>query len=174
MCLPLKMYCGPECEVAVYKKRKEFDFEDITFQMIDVGGISSLQCFRSLHYLDALIAPPGQRSERRKWIHCFEGITAVIFCGNERIRSDVTRRRYHGMVHLLQSLLSLTGSAQLLRQQNRMKESLLLWEEICNSRWFSNTTFILFMNKMDIFAEKIRRIDLSVLFPDYEGSCCHH
>ena len=22
----------------------------------------------------------GQRSERKKWIHCFEGVTAVIFC----------------------------------------------------------------------------------------------
>jgi guanine nucleotide-binding protein G(i) subunit alpha len=22
----------------------------------------------------------GQRSERRKWIHCFEGVTAILFC----------------------------------------------------------------------------------------------
>lgn len=22
----------------------------------------------------------GQRSERKKWIHCFEGVTAIIFC----------------------------------------------------------------------------------------------
>lgn len=23
----------------------------------------------------------GQRSERKKWIHCFEGVTCIIFCG---------------------------------------------------------------------------------------------
>ena len=22
----------------------------------------------------------GQRSERKKWIHCFEGVTSIIFC----------------------------------------------------------------------------------------------
>ena len=22
----------------------------------------------------------GQRSERRKWIHCFESVTSIIFC----------------------------------------------------------------------------------------------
>lgn len=22
----------------------------------------------------------GQRSERKKWIHCFEGVTAILFC----------------------------------------------------------------------------------------------
>lgn len=36
-----------------------FKFEDISFKMMDVGG---------------------QRSERRKWIHCFDQVTAVIFC----------------------------------------------------------------------------------------------
>lgn len=24
----------------------------------------------------------GQRSERKKWIHCFEGVTAIIFCAS--------------------------------------------------------------------------------------------
>ena len=22
----------------------------------------------------------GQRSERKKWIHCFEGVTSIVFC----------------------------------------------------------------------------------------------
>merc|ERR1712241_728471 len=35
-----------------------FDLEEIRFRMVDVGG---------------------QRSERRKWIHCFENVTSIIF-----------------------------------------------------------------------------------------------
>ncbi|XP_065511824.1 guanine nucleotide-binding protein subunit alpha-14 isoform X2 [Caloenas nicobarica] len=35
-----------------------FDLENIIFRMVDVGG---------------------QRSERRKWIHCFESVTSIIF-----------------------------------------------------------------------------------------------
>jgi guanine nucleotide-binding protein G(i) subunit alpha len=27
-----------------------------------------------------LVDVGGQRSERKKWIHCFEGVTAIIFC----------------------------------------------------------------------------------------------
>lgn len=53
--------------------------------------------------------------------------------------------------------------------QNRMKESLLLFDEICNSHWFRNTTFILFLNKTDLFKEKIQRVDLKVCFPNYTG-----
>jgi len=105
----------------------EFKFEEIMFRMVDVGG---------------------QRSERRKWIHCFDGVTAVIFC------------------------VALSEYDQTLReddQQNRMKESLLLFDEICNSHWFRNTTFILFLNKIDLFREKIQKVDLKVCFPNYTG-----
>ncbi|KAL1777671.1 guanine nucleotide-binding protein G(t) subunit alpha-3, partial [Sigmodon hispidus] len=37
----------------------QFSFKDLNFRMFDVGG---------------------QRSERKKWIHCFEGVTCIIFC----------------------------------------------------------------------------------------------
>lgn len=35
-------------------------------------------CFDSLH--DSMFDVGGQRSERKKWIHCFEAVTAIIFC----------------------------------------------------------------------------------------------
>jgi len=106
-----------------------FTFEDLSFQMLDVGG---------------------QRSERRKWIHCFDCVTAVIF------------------------VVSLSEYDQTLREddtQNRTKESLLLFDEICNSPWFADTAFILFLNKIDLFREKIQRVDLKVTFPNYSGGC---
>ena len=51
----------------------------------------------------------------------------------------------------------------------RMDESLKLFDEICNSKWFVDTSIILFLNKSDIFKEKIRKVDLSVCFPNYKG-----
>lgn len=32
--------------------------------------------FVSIHMFDV----GGQRSERKKWIHCFESVTSIIFC----------------------------------------------------------------------------------------------
>lgn len=107
----------------------KFKFENVAFRVVDVGG---------------------QRSERRKWIHCFEQVTAVIFCValndyDLTLREDET--------------------------QNRMRESILLFDQICNSNWFRNTSFILFLNKMDLFKIKIATIDLKVCFPNYTGGC---
>eukprot|EP01121_Diplochlamys_sp_Union-15-3_P013696 TRINITY_DN4287_c0_g1_i1.p1 TRINITY_DN4287_c0_g1~~TRINITY_DN4287_c0_g1_i1.p1 ORF type:complete len:347 (-),score=40.42 TRINITY_DN4287_c0_g1_i1:75-1115(-) len=105
----------------------EFVIEDFSFRMFDVGG---------------------QRSERRKWIHCFENVTSVIFCAslseyNQRLRED--------------------------DEQNRMLESIHLFEEVCNSAFFENVMIILFLNKVDIFKEKIEKIDLNVCFDNYTG-----
>lgn len=36
--------------------------------------------FASLPFLCRMFDVGGQRSERKKWIHCFEGVTAIIFC----------------------------------------------------------------------------------------------
>jgi len=90
----------------------------------------------------------GQRSERRKWMHCFSDVKAVIV------------------------LVGISEYDQVLAEQhdvNRMHEALKLFGDICNSRWFELTTMILFLNKMDLFAEKIKRVPLRVCFPEYEG-----
>lgn len=54
-------------------------------------------------------------------------------------------------------------------ETNRTKESLLLFDEIINSRWFAQTNVIVFFNKDDLFKEKIKKVDLKVSFPDYDG-----
>ena len=43
---------------------------------------------------------------------------------------------------------------------NRMQEALTLFDSICNSRWFVKTSIILFLNKIDLFAEKLPRSPL--------------
>jgi hypothetical protein len=53
-----------------------------------------------------------------------------------------------------------------------MREALQLFEEIVNSKWFVETPIILFLNKCDLFREKIvnPRFALSAYFPDYHGN----
>lgn len=53
---------------------------------------------------------------------------------------------------------------------NRMQESLKLFDSICNNKWFTDTSIILFLNKKDLFAEKIKRSPLTVCFPEYPGA----
>jgi GTPase SAR1 family protein len=104
----------------------EFEIDTNKFKMYDVGG---------------------QRNERKKWIHCFEDVTAVIF------------------------VAGISAYDQVLYEDeavNRTEESLNLFENICNSRWFRDTPIILFLNKCDLFREKIFKTPLSVTFPDYD------
>ncbi|GAA6001713.1 hypothetical protein JCM10207_002279 [Rhodosporidiobolus poonsookiae] len=98
----------------------------------------------SIHMFDV----GGQRSERKKWIHCFEAVTSIIFC--------VALSEYD------QVLLEEKG-------QNRMNESLVLFESVINSRWFLRTSIILFLNKIDLFKAKLPKIPLERFFPEYTG-----
>jgi guanine nucleotide-binding protein G(o) subunit alpha len=106
-----------------------FVSDGVVFRMIDVGG---------------------QRSERRKWFHCFEDVTAIIF------------------------IVAISEYNQVLfedEKTNRMHESLTLFEEIAGSKWFEKTAIILFLNKKDLFKEKIEKYDLKICFPNYKGGC---
>ena len=42
--------------------------------------------------------------------------------------------------------------------QNRMAESLVLFESVINSRWFLRTSIILFLNKIDVFKNKLPKV----------------
>eukprot|EP01118_Nematostelium_gracile_P017214 TRINITY_DN728_c0_g1_i1.p1 TRINITY_DN728_c0_g1~~TRINITY_DN728_c0_g1_i1.p1 ORF type:complete len:356 (-),score=73.00 TRINITY_DN728_c0_g1_i1:85-1122(-) len=104
-----------------------FEIDAIRFRMVDVGG---------------------QRSERKKWMHCFEEVTAILFCVavseyNLKLYEDDTT--------------------------NRMQESLKIFHEIANSKWLVNVPIMLFLNKKDLFVEKIKQVDLTVAFPEYRG-----
>ena len=58
--------------------------------------------------------------------------------------------------------------------QNRMMESMKLFDSICNNRWFESTSIILFLNKKDLFAEKIEKSPLTIAFSEYTGTHCNH
>ncbi|KAE9396629.1 G protein alpha-subunit [Gymnopus androsaceus JB14] len=90
----------------------------------------------------------GQQSERKKWIHCFENVNMLLF-----------------LVSLPEYDMTLYEDENV----NRVQEALILFDSICNSRWFLGTTIVLFLNKIDLFAEKLHRSPLSDYFPDYNG-----
>jgi GTPase SAR1 family protein len=104
-----------------------FEMEGMTFKMYDVGG---------------------QRGERKKWIHCFDDVTAIMF------------------------IASLSEYNQVLaedRTRNRLDESLDLFEGIANLPWFEKAAIILFLNKDDLFQEKVIVYDIGDWHPEYTG-----
>jgi guanine nucleotide-binding protein G(s) subunit alpha len=91
----------------------------------------------------------GQRDERRKWIQCFNDVTAIIFvCASSSYNLVLWEDN----------------------TQNRLKESLALFKNIWNNRWLKNISVILFLNKQDLLAEKIKtgRHKLEHYFPDFK------
>lgn len=106
---------------------EQYIIDGVTFEIYDVGG---------------------QRNERRKWIHCFENVTGIIF------------------------IAGLSEFNQVLYEENsvnRMAEALDLFEEICNNIFFSKSSIILFLNKRDLFDEKIKYYNIADWFPEYKG-----
>ena len=97
---------------------------DVVFRMIDVTG---------------------QRSEMRKWIHCFEGVKLVMF------------------------LVAISEYDQVLQNQNRLQESLSLFETIITYPWFVKSSITLIFNETDLFQEKIMTSDIVKYFPAYSG-----
>jgi hypothetical protein len=55
-------------------------------------------------------------------------------------------------------------------QTNRLDESLKLFNEITGSQWLKDRSFILFLNKSDLFKEKLKVSPLSDKFKDYTGT----
>mmetsp|Transcript_40652 Transcript_40652/g.69370 ORF Transcript_40652/g.69370 Transcript_40652/m.69370 type:complete len:429 (-) Transcript_40652:404-1690(-) len=91
----------------------------------------------------------GQRSDRRKWLDCFDNVTAVIF------------------------VAALSEYDQQLAEadNNRMKEALQLFYSVINNRAFSNSSVLLFLNKKDVFKEKLQYSNIADQepFDDYAG-----
>ena len=53
--------------------------------------------------------------------------------------------------------------------ENRMRESLKVFRQVSHLSTFANKDIILFLNKKDLFEEKIRKKDLTCVFGGYTG-----
>lgn len=107
--------------------KQDFELKKFKIRMLDVGG---------------------QRNERRKWIHCFEGVTAVIFVA---AISEYDQMCFEDS------------------RTNRLDEALQLFDNVSNSEWFATTPIILFLNKKDLFDVKFPKVSLSVCFDDWNN-----
>ncbi|GAA5849984.1 hypothetical protein JCM3766R1_001945 [Sporobolomyces carnicolor] len=92
----------------------------------------------------------GQRSERKKWIHCFESVDILIFV--------VAISEFDQTLYEDESV-------------NRLAEATMLFESLAGSRWFERSSFVLLLNKCDIFEEKLllSPTSLRLHYPEYSG-----
>ena len=125
-----------------------------TTQDILISRVRTTQVVQEKYLIDGInfevYDVGGQRSERRKWIDCFDKVTAVIFVA---------------------SLSEYDQNLAEAKRTNRMVEALELFRSVCNNRAFEDTSIMLFLNKRDIFADKIMYSDIASQrpFSDYTG-----
>ena len=108
---------------------EKYVIDGVDFEMYDVGG---------------------QRNERKKWIHCFDDVTAVIFVA--------------ALSEYDQALFEDAST-------NRMTEAIELFGEICNNKVFADSSMILFLNKKDLYEEKIKSVHIGDIpaFSNFES-----
>jgi len=123
--------------------------EDIIKSRTKTVGINEIN-FKLAGVAIRIVDVGGQRSERRKWIHCFEDVSIIFF------------------------IVAISEYDQVLREDsstNRLTESMHLFQEISSCEWFKPTPIMLFLNKSDLFKNKIQRSPLSDHFPEFtDGS----
>jgi len=93
----------------------------------------------------------GQRSERRKWIQCFDDVTGLIF---------------------VVSLIAYNQTLYEDESTNRMKESLALFKKTLGGKKgesFKDACVVLFLNKDDLFKKMIKNYPITACFPEYKG-----
>lgn len=125
---------------------------DVLRVRLRTTGVIETQ-FKVKHLIFRLYDVGGQRNERRKWISCFEDVRAVLF------------------------VVSLSGYDMTLVEDpsmNRLQESMKLFSSICNNVFFRSTSMILFMNKIDLFQDKILHSSrhLRLYLPQFKGADC--
>ncbi|XP_057178027.1 guanine nucleotide-binding protein G(olf) subunit alpha-like [Triplophysa rosa] len=125
--------------------KHKFFYMDERLLILDIIYLSlSLSLSLSFSMFDV----GGQRDERRKWIQCFNDVTAIIFVVASSSYNMVIRED---------------------NNTNRLREALDLFRSIWNNRWLRTISVILFLNKQDMLAEKVLagKSKIEDYFPDY-------
>ncbi|GAA6007822.1 hypothetical protein JCM11491_003977 [Sporobolomyces phaffii] len=125
------------------------DDQDILRTRVRSTGIVE-ETFAVKHQRLRVFDVGGQRSERKKWIHCFDSVDLLIFV--------VAISEFDQTLYEDESV-------------NRLAEATMLFESLAGSRWFDRSSFVLLLNKIDLFEEKLTRSpgSLRQYFPDYIG-----
>ncbi|KAL2090495.1 hypothetical protein ACEWY4_012758 [Coilia grayii] len=121
--------------------------QDVLFSRVDTSATVEEQ-FPCKELLIRMFDVGGKREDRKGWIKSFTEVTCIIF------------------------VCSLSAYDQVLvedEETNRMHESLHLFNSISNHKFFGSTTIVLFLNKTDVFKQKIQKSPLSICFPQYGG-----
>mmetsp|Transcript_25579 Transcript_25579/g.33461 ORF Transcript_25579/g.33461 Transcript_25579/m.33461 type:complete len:352 (+) Transcript_25579:135-1190(+) len=82
----------------------------------------------------------GQTNERRKWIHFFDDVSAVTF-----IASLSDYDQYY------------TGD----QTTNKLVRSMEVFSEVCHNKYLSQAPIVIFLNKVDLFSEKLKTKHIS-------------
>lgn len=118
--------------------------QDILRSYVRTTGISETTFLTESGYTARIFDVGGTRAQRKKWIHCFENVDAIFFCVDisayDQMIFDVT---------------------------NEMQEALMLFDSICNSRWFTKTDMILIFTKTDLLESKLAIAPIRNYFPEY-------
>ncbi|KAH7720905.1 guanine nucleotide-binding protein alpha-7 subunit [Aphelenchoides avenae] len=165
----VKALWGSDVLQEAYRRRSEFGLLDCAKYFLDeldrlydveycptdkdiLNARITTRGVHELHYMYdnkqfRIIDVGGQRSERRKWISVFDNVNAIFF------------------------IAALSDYDQVMREDpdtNRLIDAMELFGQIGNNPVFERTHIILFLNKKDLFAEKIVHTKLTVCLPNYK------
>ncbi|KAI9316139.1 guanine nucleotide binding protein, alpha subunit [Zopfochytrium polystomum] len=97
----------------------------------------------------------GQARFRAKWAPFFDGVAGIIF---------VTSLNCYD-----QTVVEEDGDEMEQKGLNRMVDALSAFSSVCNHPLLRHIPIILFLNKCDLFARKIKISPIEHYFPDYNG-----
>ena len=81
--------------------------------------------------------------------------------------------KFEGIVLSVMFIISLSDYNQTLYEDettNRIQESENLFKQMLGNLFFTDTDFIVFFNKADLFKEKLAVSPLTIAYPDYKGA----
>jgi hypothetical protein len=120
----------------------------------------------------------GQRSERKKWINCFDSITSILFIAslndydltmtNDELRAEknvnTKQNRLREALDLFRTIIN--WKKRIYKYDSKNRSAPYIEEELL----FKNIGIILFLNKEDLFNIKILHSPLNQCFTEFDDT----